>query len=226
MSKAPNEASRVPHLLDLPARSLISQIADPSHNSGGGVAAGLTLAGAAASAELVLKLAARRKSLAASREQIEALLAKVQAHRASFEEAADRDIAAFTELVNAQREAKRLKESDPERVHARLQHAYVHAAGVPLALAQEALTFMKEVELGFQFASRFTISDLGAAAALARGAIAAALLTVDANLAYVEDDRAAPLRDEAKIIREQASKIADRVIGTSTSVITAKTKES
>ncbi len=213
-------------LLDLPARSLISHVADPSHNSGGGVIAGLTLAGAAASAELVLRLAVRRKSLADQREQIEKLLNGVVNHRVSFENAADRDIAAFTELVNTQREMKLLRKEAPAEADTRLQSAYVHAAEVPLALSREAIEFMEEVQSSLDFASRFTVSDLGAAAALARGAIDAALLTVDANLAYIDNCVTKPLRDEARMIRARASKIADDVIERASDSISGRTKGS
>jgi formiminotetrahydrofolate cyclodeaminase len=222
----PTRSKPAPQLIDRPARVLFSDVADPAQNSGGGVVAGLTLAGAAASAELVLKLAAKRKSLASKRETIEALLQEVVAHRASFEEAADRDMAAFSELVATQREAKSLRETDPHAAHSRLQDAYVHAAQVPLSLSQEATVFMARVEAGLEFASRFTISDLGAAAALARGAIDAALLTVDANLAYVEDERADQLRGQVKEARQRADEIANRVVTRAVNVITAGTKGS
>ncbi len=213
-------------LVDLPARTLIAQVADPSHNSGGGVAAGLTLAAAAASAELVLKLASRRKSLAAERPRIDPLLSSIAAHRASFEEAADRDVAAFSRLVEAQRDAKGLKEPQPEAAAKSLQHAYVHAASVPLGFAEEGLAFMRAVEVSLEFASRFTISDLGAAAALARGAIDAALLTVRANLAYVEDGGGAELKRKAAAIQVEAAGLAERVVARAQETITQRTKES
>ncbi len=208
----PVKSDRHVPLVDLPARTLVAQVADPAHNSGGGVAAGLALAAAAASAELVLKLAARRKSLAADRPRIEPLLDVVAAHRSSFEDAADRDVAAFSQLVEAQRAAKELKEAQPEAAHLALQRAYVHAASVPLAFAEEGLAFMYEVEAGLEFASRFTISDLGAAAALARGAIDAALLTVDANLSYVDDDSADEMKSRLARIHSEAAEVAERVV--------------
>lgn len=213
-------------VIDLPARTVIAHVADPGHNSGGGVIVGLTLAGAAASAELVLRLAARRKSLASRRDEVETLLDAVESHRASFEGAAERDIAAFTRLVDTQREAKRKREQHPEAAKMELQRAYVHAAQAPLSLAREALDFIKEVEQAVELASRFTISDLGAAAALARGAIDAAVLTIDANLAYVDDAQADPLRHEAAMIRANAGKIADRVVELATDVISGRRKGS
>ncbi|MGA7669999.1 MAG: cyclodeaminase/cyclohydrolase family protein [Nitrolancea sp.] len=224
MPDDPVKSDRQTLLIDLPARTLIAQVADPSHNSGGGVAAGLTLAVAAASAELVLTLASRRKSLASSRPQIQSLLDSIHAHRVSFEEAADRDVAAFTQLVETQRSARDLKETNPKAAHMVLQAAYVQAAQAPLDVSRDALAFMHDVEQGLEFASRFTISDLGAAAALARGAIDAALLTVDANLAYVDDEQADTLRTQIPEVQTEAARIADRVVETARTVISRQPK--
>jgi formiminotetrahydrofolate cyclodeaminase len=208
------------HLIDLPIRQVLDDVANPAVNAGGGVVAAVTLAGAAASAELVLRLASRRKSLADRREEVVALLSAVEDHRSFFDGAADRDIAAFTALVDAQRDAKRMRETDPMHSEILLQNAYVRAAEVPLQLSREALAFIMVVEQGLQFASRFTISDLGAAAVLARGAIDAAILTVDANLAYVEDGRAESFRGELGRLKVETTEIAERVLTMATNVIT------
>ena len=105
-------------LIEQPLRDVVRQVADPARNSGGGVVVGITLAGAAASAELVLRLAVKRKSFVARRDEIAELLDHVAAARRSFEDAADQDIAAFEHLVATQRALKQLPES--ERLHQRI----------------------------------------------------------------------------------------------------------
>ena len=226
MPEDPANSDRQDPLVDLPARTLIAQVADPAHNSGGGVAAGLTLAAAAASAELVMTLASRKKSLEPQRPQIQSLLESIQAHRISFEDAADRDVRAFSQLVSTQRSAREIRDSDPAAAQKLLQSSYVQAAMTPFEISTEALEFIRDVESGLPFASRFTISDLGAAAALARGAIEAALLTVDANLAYVDDDAAEPLKQQAVSIHDQAEAIARRVVERARTAIANRPKES
>jgi formiminotetrahydrofolate cyclodeaminase len=168
----------------------------------------------------------KRKSLAARRDEIAALLDRVEAARRSFEDAADQDVAAFEHLVTTQREIKQLPESDQSDARPRLNAAYVRAADVPLDLARQALTFMRDAELGLKFASRFTASDIGAAAALTRGAIEAALLTVDANLTYVEDDAVASRRSEMNALRTEATEIAERVLASAAEAITGRTDRS
>ena len=199
-------------LIEQPLRDVVRQVADPARNSGGGVVVGITLAGAAASAELVLRLAVKRKSFAARRDEIAELLDRVAAARRSFEDAADQDIAAFEHLVSTQRGLKQLPETEQTAPRERLVGAYVQAADVPLGLARQALEFMRDAERGLEFATRFIVSDVGAAASLARGAIDAALLTVAANLAYVDDRTAASRRAEMGAIRGEAAEIAERVL--------------
>jgi len=185
--------------------------------------AALTLAGAAASAELVLRLAARRKSLSSQRPEIERLLESVTKDRRFFEAALDLDVAAFAALVGAQKAAKELQSSAPECAGAMLQDAYVQAAEAPLALGGRALHFLMNVERGLEYASKFTMSDIGAAAVLARGAVDAALLTVSANLAYVEEERARPLRARQLEVREETARISERVWSRATALITGST---
>jgi formiminotetrahydrofolate cyclodeaminase len=116
----------------------------------------------------------KRKSLASKRDEIAELLEHVAAARRTFEGAADQDMAAFEELVAVQRSVKQLPEPDSAEATLQLNAAYVRAASVPLSLAKQALELMRNAEAGLEFASRFTVSDIGAAAALAHGALEAA----------------------------------------------------
>jgi formiminotetrahydrofolate cyclodeaminase len=209
-------------LADQSLRDLVRQVADPAQNAGGGVVVGMTLAGAAASAELVLRLAVKRKSLADRRDEIARLLEQVAEARRTFEGAADEDKAAFEELVSVQRRVTQMPEGDADEAQKLLNTAYVRAASSPLALARAALELMRNAEAGLQFASRFTVSDIGAAAALAHGALEAALLTVSANLAYVDEATAAATEAEMREIRTDAAAITARVLREATSVIGAK----
>jgi formiminotetrahydrofolate cyclodeaminase len=214
-------ASAAP-LADQSLRSLVRQVADPDQHAGGGVIVGMTLAGAAASAELVLRLAMKRKSLAPRRDEIAALLDRVTDARRTFEGSADEDRTAFEELVAVQRSVKQLPDPTSAEAKQRLNDAYVRAASVPLSLARQALDLMRNAEAGLQFASRFTVSDIGAAAALAHGALEAALLTVQANLAYVDAATAGETREEMAGLRNEATLVTERVLQRAAEVIGAQ----
>lgn len=216
------EARQAPPLADQSLRDLVRQVADPTRNAGGGVVVGMTLAGAAASAELVLRLAVKRKSLASRRDEIANLLEKVAEARRTFEGSADEDKAAFEELVAVQRSVKQLSADQAADAEQMLNNAYVRAASVPMSLSRAALELMRNAEAGLEFASRFTVSDIGAAAALAHGALEAALLTVSANLAYVDEATAAALREEMLEIQREAATITPRVLDGAVAMIGSK----
>ncbi len=190
------------------------QIADPELPVGGGAMAGITLAGAAASAELVIRLAIRRKANVAHRAEIEEILQGIVDLRPRFLAGADEDLDALTRLLAAQRAVKQAatpEERDQARDH--LQQVTVQAAEIPIALASSALTLLRLVERALPFATRFTISDLGVAAALANGAISAALLTSDINIALLDESPTAQeLRSAADAIRTAAPPLAAMIV--------------
>lgn len=221
-------AAHAPHQLDGPRFAehsvswIAAQVADPAHHSGGVVVAAVTLAGAAATAELVFELAARRKRNARRSGEIKEATAELQRLREQFLTAADRDVAVFQHLIEAQREAQERRDSSHGDGEAatRLVAAYLAAADSPLSLAEAALGLMRLVEDHLDLGTRFTVSDLGAAAALAHGAIGAALLTAETNLALAHPhgdtagDRARRIRDEAGALdRRIQERVRDRIRG-------------
>ncbi len=191
------------------------QIADPERPVGGGAMAGITLAGAAASAELVVRFAVRRKANAAHRAEIEEILRGIVDLRPRFLAGADEDLDALTRLLAAQRAVKQATTPE-ERDQARnqLHQVTVQAAEIPIALASGALNLLRLVERALPFATRFTISDLGVAAALANGAISAALLTSDINIALLDESppTAQELREAASAIRAAAPPLAAMIV--------------
>jgi formiminotetrahydrofolate cyclodeaminase len=88
---------------------------------------------------------------------------------------------------------------------AELQAALQAAAESSIEIARLAGEVCSIADGQIPHASRFTVSDLGASAALARGAVTAALLTAEVNVALLRD-----LAVEDHAITEQLSKsIAD-----------------
>lgn len=194
---------------------IAEQIADPERPAGGGAMAGVTLAGAAASAELVVRFAARRKANAAHRAEIEEILGGIQALRPRFLSGADEDLDALAWLLATQRAVKQAESpSEREQAKERIHQATVHAAAIPIELASSALMLLRLIERALPFATRFTISDLGVAATLANGAISAALLTSDINIALLDGSpTAGELQAMATAIRTEASPLGDRIVG-------------
>lgn len=169
-------------------------IADPDVFCGGGSVAAITVAGAAATALLVMRLDLKRR---ANREQIGAIDASAQRTReiiATLHALADADIAALDVLLDAQRAVKEGAVGAEDRY----LDALAGAARSPLAIGDVAVELLLMIERELERAARFTVSDLGAAAALIEGACRAAFLTVEVNLALLRDaDGSDPAATEA-----------------------------
>jgi formiminotetrahydrofolate cyclodeaminase len=196
---------------DLPARRFFEQTADPAIFSGGGSVAAMTAAGAASLALLVMQLSERRRTNADRRAEISAAIGRVEQLRDRCFAAADADIACLDRLLIAQRG---LKTGGARSVYLT---ALAAAAASPIELADTAIALLDEIAAQLAPATRFTISDLGAAAVLADGAARAALLTAEVNIALLRDaaDSDAALVQDLEQRRStaylRARHVADRV---------------
>jgi len=131
-------------------------------------------------------------------------------------EASDADIAAFVNLMEAQRSAR----SSGER--AAFRAALQVAAASPLELAGTTLAVLNVAVNRVHNAAPFAASDLVAAAALAGGAIDAALAMADVNLALMRSERDPALdgalanmeQTRARIAREAAAALEHLVEST------------
>lgn len=166
---------------DTTTRRFLNDIADPSIFSGGGSVAAIAAAGAASTALLVMRLNVKRRSNAAVRDQIEAAIDATEQSIEGFYTAADDDIAILADLLDAQR-AQRAGGSSEEYLK-----ALARAAESPIAMADKIVELLDTVASQIGISTRFTVSDLGAAAVLAEGACRAALLTAEVNIALLRD---------------------------------------
>jgi formiminotetrahydrofolate cyclodeaminase len=206
---------------------LAEQIADPELPIGGGAMSGVTLAGASAAAELVIGLAARRKANVPHRAEIEDILSRLRTLRPRFLEGTDRDLVALNELLAAQHALKRASSSaEQEDLRAHLRDATLQAARVPIELCLDALSLLRLADQALPFASRFTVSDLGVASALASGAITAAVLTSEINLALLGDaPEAQDLKKRVDDIRREAGFLNAQILRRTRAWITGESPE-
>jgi formiminotetrahydrofolate cyclodeaminase len=168
-------------LADLTVRAFNDQIADPGVFSGGGSVAALAAASAGSLALLVMRLNAKRKVYQEQRPELEAAIDRMSRVVERFYQAADEDIEMLDQLLGAQRHQKATGDS------ADYISALTAAARSPIQLAELTVELVELIDSQMPLASRFTISDLGAAAVLAEGACRAALLTAEVNIALLRD---------------------------------------
>jgi formiminotetrahydrofolate cyclodeaminase len=171
---------------------LCRRLADPVQLAGGGVAAAASAALAASLAELVVRLSLRRRANRSLQAELSADQERLAQLRDTLLAASDTDIAAFVNLMAAQRLARDTGDRTDFRV------ALQTAASSPLELSGSALAVLEISANRIANAAPFAASDLVAAAALAGGAIDAALAMADVNLVLMRAERD-PALDEAVV---------------------------
>ena len=204
--------------------SLANEVARTDRYAGGGAVAAMSLAGAAATAELVFQLSAgRRKISEEDRGKLKDAVQLCQRLRAIFQHAINEDIAALTELMDAQSQLRSARKSDhgaaPE-LEQRSADAIAAAIETPLRLARDAKRLLRTIDELQCLARPFTASDLGAAAATSAGAITSLLLMAEVNLGMITDDvEETRIAQEIDDLYSQSQDQASRVVARTRSVI-------
>lgn len=147
------------------------QIASPAIHAGGGSAAAAAASLAAATAELVVTLTLKRAPSGDVAQTADHDARRLKELRTALLDAGDADESALDRLMQTYRTKGASRSAE-----------FVDAAGTSLAVAGLAQEVIEIAAREVPFASRFTASDLGAAASLAHGAATAALLTARINI--------------------------------------------
>lgn len=200
--------------------TLNTKVADTSFFCGGGSVAAITASSAAALTLLVMRLNVGRKKNRGHQAEIEQQIGAVESVQEELYRAADKDLEVLDSLLNAQRAIK--TSGDRQEYRATLEAA----AMSPYEICSQCLKLLRIIETQLPLASRFTVSDLGAAAALAMGAIQGAILTTQVNVALLREESDLDQahidrieRDSITLVQE-ASESASRVLAHTTDAIT------
>lgn len=153
---------------------------------GGGSAAALAGALAAALVAKVARLTLGREKYVAVQDEMATLLAEAERRRATLAARVDEDARAYTQVVAAYRLPKGTDEEQSARQDA-IQATLVYAAEVPLATARDAVAVLELAAAAARSGNPAAASDAGTAAHLARTAFESAALNVQANAAQVTD---------------------------------------
>lgn len=201
---------------------LASEVARTDRFAGGGAVAAMSLAGAAATAELVFLLSAGRRKLSdQERDQLTDAVKLCQRLRTIFQHAIDEDIASLNELMDAQSQlrAERKAGNQPSKaLTQRSEEAVAAAIETPLRVARDAKRLLRTIDELQHLARPFTASDLGAAAATSAGAIQSLLLMAEVNLGMLGDENdveriAQEIEDLYSQSRDQAASVVAHTRG-------------
>lgn len=167
---------------DCTLQQFIDDLASGSPTPGGGSAAAVSGAMAAALAEMVCNLTVGKDRYADVEDEMRKMQEKLTAVRAQLLVLADDDAAAFNDVMAAFKMPK-----GDERGRA-IQEASKHAAQVPMETAEQCMAVLEYAEGIAKKGNQNSITDAGTAALLAHAALYAALYNVRINLGGIDDE--------------------------------------
>ncbi len=174
-------------LTEQTVRAYTELLAGPGPTPGGGSAAGLVGALAAASAAMVGSFTVGKPKFAEVEAEVAALLERLQALRERLLDLTDADAEAYAEVGAAYALPRKTDEEKWAR-QAAIQQALKSAARVPLGVVAAAAEVAECLPAMAEKGNSNLLSDVGVAAILAEAAFAAGRLNVEVNLAGVTDE--------------------------------------
>ncbi len=176
----------------------LDELASEAPTPGGGSAATIVGALAAALVAMVARITRNNPSYAAKAADAEAVIERADALRAALMAARSDDEIAYARVVGAMALPKSTAEEKGERT-LRLQAALADAAAAPLAAAALALQALKLSGDAAALGNRHLASDVLCAATFARAALEASAANVRVNHKLLRD---------ADLVRAQAATLA------------------
>lgn len=164
-------------------RDYTARLAGSEPTPGGGSAAALVGALAAALGEMVSNFTRDKDGW----EQIAPALEKLTAHREVLLDLTDRDAEAYAGVGAAYKLPKSTDEEKAVRTEA-IQEALKAAAQVPLGVIEELSAAVTVLPVVLEHGNRNLVSDAGVAADFAQSALRCAWLNVEVNLALIKDE--------------------------------------
>jgi formiminotetrahydrofolate cyclodeaminase len=189
----------------------LDELASSAPAPGGGAAAALETAMAAALVEMFCNLTIGKPAFAEHEATMTAVRDRATTIRGEALGLAAEDAAAFRAVIDAYRLPRETDEELAAR-KARIQGSLAGAADVPRRTANAAIEILDLAEAVIPLGNPNVVSDAAAAAGAARAALQTALLNIDANRALIDD---ASLRDElagAAATIEQQLERADAIV--------------
>ncbi len=173
-------------LTDETVRKYTERLASDQPTPGGGSAAALAGALAAASAAMVASFTVGREKFAAVEQDVQRILQILQDQRERLLELTDADAEAYSQVGAAYGLPKDTEEDKQARREA-IQQALKAAAEVPMGVAVACAQVIPVLEELARKGNQNLISDVGVAAQLALAALWCAELNVEVNLAFIKD---------------------------------------
>jgi formiminotetrahydrofolate cyclodeaminase len=186
LSKEDKKNEQTPATGDMTLNDFLDALASSQPMPGGGAAAAICGAQAAALVSMVINFTIGNKKYASVEADMRNYLQRSEALRAEIAAMADRDIDAFNAVAACYRMPRTTDEEKAAR-SAALQTALKGATEAPFMLATQCIDLLQLVEKVGAKGNVNVVSDAATALHLIRAAFASALVNIDINLKSLKD---------------------------------------
>lgn len=199
-------------LLEKPCTVFLAELASKSPTPGGGGAAALVGATAAALTSMVANLTLGKEKYASVERKIRPILISAEILRTRMEALVTADAAVFKGFMRAYR----LPHATPEEISYRnetMEVAAYDAAEVPLKIAESCMEVMEIASKIVLIGNKTAITDATVAALMARASLRSAGYNVQSNLLLIKDKEYVT-KTEAKLLKlnHKAEELEKQVI--------------
>lgn len=206
-------------LTDLHTKEFLALLASDAPAPGGGGAAAMAGALAAALASMQANLTIGKKNFVEQQAEAELLLLQAEISRSKLLELAEDDAAVFSEFMRCYR----LPKSNEEEKLLRSQsicRAAKRAAEIPLEIARESLRVMRLALRMAQIGNPHVITDGAVSGLLARAALRGSIYNIMVNLRLTQDEAYnMTLCQESNLLEQQAEKLEQEILALTDKVI-------
>lgn len=191
--------------------SFLDDLAAGTPTPGGGSAAAYSAAMAAALVTMVARLTVGKKKYAAVQNQMWQVIEQTEDLRVELTQAVHQDADAFEQFMQASHLPKETPEQQQAR-NAALQSATLHAAEVPLEVAEKTVTLLSLALQVAQLGNLNALSDAGTAGALCQAALRGAGLNIRTNARSLADPGLAhPLLGQLEALEAQSARLSEQL---------------
>lgn len=206
-------------LTDLHTKEFLALLASDAPAPGGGGAAAMAGALAAALASMQANLTIGKKNFVEQQAEAELLLLQAENSRSKLLELAEDDAAVFSEFMRCYRLPKSNEEEQLLRSQS-ICRAAKKAAEIPLEIARESLQVMRLALRMAQIGNPHVITDGAVSGLLARAALRGSIYNIMVNLQLTQDEAYnMTLCQESNLLEQQAEKLEQEILALTDKVI-------
>lgn len=206
-------------LTDLHTKEFLALLASDAPAPGGGGAAAMAGALAAALASMQANLTIGKKNFVEQQAEAELLLLQAENSRSKLLELAEDDAAVFSEFMRCYRLPKSNEEEKLMRSQS-ICRAAKRAAEIPLEIARESLRVMRLALRMAQIGNPHVITDGAVSGLLARAALRGSIYNIMVNLRLTQDEAYnMTLCQESNLLEQQAEKLEQEILALTDKVI-------